>query len=351
MGRKFISIVGSVDEGAAAQRYDPPVRDAPEARAAAELIGLELAKRGYGITVYAGDYIERDVVRGFVQGTKEEKSIHVLFASGQKGPEGFAEYATRKAMFDRDEDDSSDWEMSFYGSLADADGIVLIGGGRSSLIVGVLALTYRIPILALKAYGGSGEKIWKTIAGRRGLATSEEAKDLSQKCGKGDTDLVAKWVSHLESQSTRRRKQRRWSSGVHWAIAAIILAVLWLLALPLGHCLLPTRADGSGGHPTVFLFLLFLAPMLSGASGATVRMLLPGAGVPTINSMALGMTAGAVAGVLYVISHLIADPKPHNFAVLVISVAFGFIAGLTFDKVFRKLESADVVRTEILSKV
>ena len=53
---------------------------------------------------------------------------------------------------------------------------------------------------------------------------------------------------------------------------------------------------------------------------------------------------------MYVLSHLLANPKPHNFAILVITVSFGFIAGLTFDAVFKKLESVDVVRTDVLKK-
>jgi len=44
------------------------------------------------------------------------------------------------------------------------------------------------------------------------------------------------------------------------------------------------------------------------------------------------------------------NPKPYNFAILVITVAFGFIAGLTFDTVFKKLESVDVVCTDALKK-
>jgi hypothetical protein len=74
--------------------------------------------------------------------------------------------------------------MSFYGSLVQADGVLLVGGGRSSLITGVLALTYRVPVLALQAYGGSGEKIWKA------LATKDEANEMAQ----GGADVVPGWV-------------------------------------------------------------------------------------------------------------------------------------------------------------
>ena len=186
MAMKFISIVGSVEEG---RTYEPPVRNAAEAKKIAEMLGMELAKRGYGIIVYAGDFIERDVVRGFAQTAKAKKSVKVLFPSHQKGAEEFPEYASHRALFDPVVDESADWEMSFYGSLASVDGIVVIGGARSTLITGVLALSYRIPVIALQCFGGSGEKIWKALAAGRGLTTKEEANEMAQK---GDADVVGK---------------------------------------------------------------------------------------------------------------------------------------------------------------
>ena len=46
----------------------------------------------------------------------------------------------------------------------------------------------------------------------------------------------------------------------------------------------------------------------------------------------------------------LANQKPYKFEILVITVAFGFIAGLTFNTVFKKLESMDVVRADALKK-
>lgn len=344
MSMKFISIVGSVEES---RTYDPPLRNAAEAKKTAELVGTELAKRGYGIIVYAGDFIERDVVRGFVRTAKAKKSIQVLFPSHQKGAAEFPEYASHKALFDPIVDEALDWEMSFYGSLARVDGIVAIGGARSTLITGVLALSYRIPLIALQSFGGSGEKIWKALASGRGLTTKEEANEMAQK---GDAEMVGKWIDSLESQSDARRKELHKASGIRWAVAAGVLVVGWVLTLPLGYWLLPATPGAEGGQLPAFVFLLFLAPMLAGASGATMRMLIPDASTPTVKSTVLGMAAGAISGLLYVLSHLLANPKPHNFAILVIAVAFGFIAGLTFDAVFKKLESVDVLRTDVLKK-
>ncbi len=238
--------------------------------------------------------------------------------------------------------------MSFYGSLVSVDGVVVIGGGQSTLITGVLALNYRIPMIALKACGGSGEKIWKRLKIGKSLATDEEINEMGKR---GDEDTIGRWVDSIETQATAARRELRRKSGVQWAIWAGLLVFVWVLALPLGYNSLEDNPEVIEKAPPLFLFLLFVAPMVAGASGATVRMLRPDAGTPTLRTLVLGMAAGAIAGVLYVVSHLIANPKPHNFAILLIAVAFGFIAGLTFDAVFEKLEKVDSLRLDALKKV
>ena len=185
-------------------------------------------------------------MRGFVKAAKQKKSIRVLFASDQKGPEGFSEYSNHKALFDSRVDDSSDWEMSYYGSLAQADAVIIIGGARSSLITGVLALSYRIPLIALKSFGGSGEKIWKALAGGRGLATADEANEMAQK---GESLSIGKWVDSLETQFEARRTELRKNSGFRWALAAGFLVLAWVLSLPLGYWLLPAQADQTNVEP------------------------------------------------------------------------------------------------------
>ena len=341
---KFISIVGSVEES---RTYDPPIRQVAEARQTAELLGAALAQRGYGIVVYAGAYVESDVVRGYVRKGRAKKSIRMFCPAEQKGPDSFPEYAAHKALFDHHVDDSHDWEVSFYGSLARVDGVLLIGGARSSFITGVVALTSRLPVIALQAYGGSGEKIWRSLSAGRGLASAEAANDMAQR---GDPEVVARLVDSLEAQAAARVRELRRQSGQLWALAAGGLVVAWVLALPIGYWLLPASPAAGDGRGTAFLFLLFLAPLIAGASGATVRMLLPDASVPSVRTTALGMAAGAIAGVLYVLSHVIADPKPQSFAILAFTVAFGFIAGLTFDAVFQKLEKVDALQTSVLKK-
>jgi hypothetical protein len=199
----------------------------------------------------------------------------------------------------------------------------------------VLALSYRTPILALQAYGGSAEKIWRSLANGRGLASKEAANAMAQR---GDPEIVREWVDLLAEQAQARKKEVQARSAARWVAIAGLLAVTWLLALSVGY-----NSPGS----KYFIYLLLLAPAAAGASGATVRMLLPDGSTPTAHTAVLGMTAGAIAGVLYVAGHILGKAEL-GFPLLLMAVIFGFIAGLTFDVVFKKLQSVDAVGTDAL---
>ncbi|PTX94371.1 hypothetical protein [Opitutus sp. ER46] len=334
---KFISVIGSAEQDRA---YDPPLRDASRARQTAAELGAMLAKRGYGLIVYAGNFIERDAVRGYVAAGAKPGSVRVQYSGTQAGAMGFPECAPHPEVFDPQVDNSPDWEMSFYSSLAEADGVVLIGGGNATYIAGVVALANRVPVLALRAFGGSAEKIWSLLANGRGLAAKAEVQDMGRDA---DPKRIEHWVDSLATQARRRHACATETAGRRWSMAAILLLLGWILALPLGYQLL--RDEKGAGW---FIYLLFVAPALAGASGATMRLLRPTDGVPQAKTIALGAAAGAISGVMYILSHLFTDASPSSFPVLAMAVAFGFIAGFTFDAVFQKLERQDALRTDAL---
>lgn len=351
MKNRVIAIVGSAAES---RTYDPPMQDPVETQKTAERLGGALAKAGYDLIVYsaAPGLIERDVVKGFVASEKATpKSIIVFAPLGSAKATAFPEREKHEGLFDIRQDNSAGWEVSFFRSLGHADAVILIGGGQSTLITGILALTYRIPLLAISAYGGSAARVWGSLVAGRDLPTQEHIHAMAER---GTPEVIKKWIESLEAQfagkaGELRRQSRTWQSAV-----ALIVLVLWVSALPLGFLLVPSANGGTmppgDWHRTVFIFLLFLSPLLSGASGATVRTLLPSAGAPpTLRTTVLGVAAGALASILYVLGQLVGNPSPYNFVVLVFSVAFGFIAGFTFDSVFKKLESVQALKTDVLT--
>jgi hypothetical protein len=271
--KKAIAIVGSIEEG---RIYDPQLEHIDEAKKAAELLGTTLGARGYRIIVYSAEpgFIESDVVKGFVKSSKGHKELIVVhYPTGQRGPEGFAEYLRNREMFEQQQYDSDSWEIAFYRSLSKADGLVLFGGGRSTLIAGVVALTYRVPLVALARYGGHALTVWRAIERGKDLPTEKDVQDMARE---GSPEIVKEWIKSLETQFETRQTEKTKRQPAWSAITALLLLLAWVVILPLGYWL--RRPDTKPDVPVPFLFviLLFAAPMLSGASGATVRSLLPG---------------------------------------------------------------------------
>jgi hypothetical protein len=351
MKKPLIAIIGSID---ARRQYELPIRNPGDAEKAMESLGAALAKNGYRIIVYSAEpgMVEGHAVRGFIQsGKAAPRSIVALFPLGDSTAAAFPERTKHEQVFDIQQDNSTNWEVSFYRSLAQADGVVLMGGGRSTLISGVLALTYRVPLLALAAYGGDAEKVWCSLVSSRDLPTEEEIHQMAMP---GSPEVVGKWIGSLQRQFQAKEDERRKRSRLFPVAVALALVCLWVATLPIGYLLSLTKNNAANPvgdiRLIVFTFLLFFAPLLSGASGATIRTLLPDTGTVTLRTTVLGVAAGAVASLLYVLGQLIGNSSPYNFVILVFSVAFGFIAGLTFDGVFKKLETMEALQTDVLTQ-
>ena len=345
----LIAIVGSVDE---ARKIDPPLKNPVQARQAAEAMGRALAEKGHRILVYTAEagFLETFVVKGYVaSGKAQPNSIVARFPIGNESE--FTEYAAHRALFDPQRDRTADWETSFYRSLRDVDGVVLIGGGRSTFITGLIAVALRIPLVAALAYGGKAEEVWKVLDSAQDLPTTAAINAMA----KPGTDVVGEWVDSLEAQ--RRTRQRQSVVRQRLATVAAILLVGWVTALPAGFIMLKSKtAKGELPWPLdlVFIALLFISPLLAGSSGATIRALLPGQEVMSAGSSVLGAAAGAIASLLYVGAQLLSSGasggSPENFPLLLFAIGFGFIAGFTFDSVFKKLESANALAPDELLK-
>lgn len=155
------AIVGAAEER---PQQDPPI-DIQKVRDAAKYIGRALAKRGHGLVVYDAKYIEADVVTAYIVAspTMPERGVPIVVRqSPAPSNVRFAEELTGPAMFDRVFDPSAQWEVSFYRSLANADGVILIGGGNTTLIAGQVAIGACIPvvrIVALQRMVGGGSRV------------------------------------------------------------------------------------------------------------------------------------------------------------------------------------------------
>jgi hypothetical protein len=340
------------------------VKEDPLAPAAAEALGRELAKAGLRILVYSSgaDFLEGRIVRGYVSTRlATRQSIQVRYPLHGQKP-AFPEQETNGDLFDWQPDNRPDWEMSFYQSLGEVDGVLLMGGGDSTMIAGMVAMGHGIALLTLASFGGKASRVWEALRPGRDLPTADEISlmarpgwtdELAVQCAQSLLNQIARKVERKRQE--RLEELRRETSLTLHAGFAFAVFVLAVICVPI-----------SWGWPLPYIasiWLLFMSPLLAGVAGSTIRLVfdLRQGSVPlspqsAITTAALGLIAGGVAGLLFITAQVTTAPPPASTAGILqivsseqarklvpFGVLVGFIAGLTLDAVFRKLIASDVV--------
>ena len=150
------------------------------AREACKEIGHELAGRGFHLVVYSHEprFIEADVVSGYVEaGVAKPGSITVRYPQADNIQ--FAEQVNHDELFRPIADTDADWEASFYQSLSTIDGVVLLGGGQSTLIAGHVAMSQGVPTVAIAAFEGKARTIWTHLGNNDSYRNSQDHQAMS----------------------------------------------------------------------------------------------------------------------------------------------------------------------------
>lgn len=356
---KNIAIVGNVVAYA-----DDAAQD--RVREIAAEFGRELALAGFRIVVYTSHprCAERYVVAGYASSPHAKAgSIRVLH-SAKTAEIDFPEAHDNGHLFDWDADASPDWEVSFYQSLYSVDGILVLGGGRSTLIAGLIAIAQGTPIVTLRATGGSADIIWAELETKHPLITHEQRALLGRPHWdpaniKRAVRLFDEQVASRERQAAAREAQSRaaGSRTMQSAFTAICLLV-WSL------CIIALAVTKVVPSALLLGFLLILGPLIAGGAGATIRSLLDLAGGQAIppprhifRLAALGIAAGAISALLAILPQLLAEPhlpekviltpaqkeemRRDEFSKLIpLAMVTGFIGGFATDRFYKKLQDA-----------
>jgi hypothetical protein len=364
-----IAVVGSYDPK---REQELGLKNLANAQPAGEQLGRELARQGFRIVVYSSlpHTLEIDLVRGYLShNTTEPRSIEVLY-SQQVGQPSFKEESGNEEKFAFLPDFNPDWEFSFYQSLSQVDGMLIVGGGPSALIAGLVVIGHRKPLVACAAFGGSGDKIWRALRAQDYAVTGEDLALMAQT--KWSPELASKLVGLLQKQKDefarleqvrleneekriqeRRLQELRENSTINWhAIISTALFAVAAFIWPLAS-LIPTN------NPFQTLCMVLLTPMIAGASGASIRVVLDWAvGVTRTFALsaynqsillryaALGVVAGGLAGVSFVLAQIFAsDVSPENMAtslrkLVPFLVIIGFAAGLAAEVVLSNLRKS-----------
>jgi hypothetical protein len=358
--RRRIAIIGSANprrnSADHAWPYDPPLKHPEVALDACEQLGVELARGGWDIVVYAGEgtygeegFIEPAVVAGYVSaGTPASGSIEVLYSRRYPTPQ-FPAQSRCPDAFDIHADLSDRWETSFYRSLGVVDAALIVGGGNSAYVAGLVCLGRRIPLLAIATFGAGGERGHSALVDAGGPLSREDlellarpdwtaasARQIVASLDSQQTALEAESQEVLARQRSRRRSQHAWVALALFVVAALLIPTALSVASP-----------GSWWE----FALLFVAPLIAGASGGTIRTLLPrtqDVEISTVGSAALGAVAGGIGGLLYLTAQLtssvdatLSDLTVRQYQTWVLfSVVIGFMSGLTLDAIYQRLINA-----------
>ena len=334
----FVAVVGGLRDLDQAQRA--------AAEATGKLIGVELAKAGFGLVVYFSDpeSLEPHVVSGYIEGLAGGVgAIRVRYAESQRGQVRFGnDEITRPELFQHDLFPGPDWEAPFYRSLAEkagVDAVLLLGGARSTLIAGNIAVARELPVLAVNSFGGAANKIWSELANR------------SARLDAWGTRPAANFIQRLKSECQTAADARRELARGELLIAGLKAQghrvayaagafVLLLTTLLLGLAPNPL--------PVSYPFLMLLGLSCAGATGSLVRTVLwgPENSVPR-TSLLLGCIAGFTVGLTYLLPQWVGDTgiltdRSDGITVahkiqFAYAVLVALSAGIGFDTVFNKL--------------
>ena len=358
MANPMIAILGCVDKR---REQELALSDTAMANTAAEQLGAESAQRGWHIlvscpSIATAEFAEAPVVRGYVKSGKAGRdSIEVHRPVGSTLPR-FPEESTHAGLFRFELRDSDDWAVASFLSLANADGMIVIGGGESTYIASLVGIGYRTPIVALAAFGGKAKEIWAVLkSSDNRLATAAEMNHMAQPGWAADS--ARRCVDMLLAQRARKEEGialvfARERKRVSVLAASVFLSFLAILVV-MAHL---SRSEKLG---LAFSYSMLCLPAVAGAVGSLVRLLFDWAqGNKTLASQpsplisaSLGAVAGGVAGLFFVLAQKVAIGNfQDSQAVALLPFVFivGLVSGLTLDKVFPKLLALDVVKTEAL---
>jgi hypothetical protein len=359
MPKHWIAVLGSVD----ANRKDLDIRHSDQAAQALQEMGRALAEGDFGIIVYSADpgFIEPEVVAGYVaSGKAADDSIRVIYPRRVPKPQ-FREEQAHRRCFRFLVDENEGWEVSFYRSLYEVDGLLLVGGGQSTFIAGIIATTRRTPIVALEGYGGAAAKVWQLINPFECTSLTKEDKsamaeiDASAAWARKMTDVLLAQKNRLaaavrkQESSKRERNQRLRGQGIS---SLVVLVLALTLFVGTWDAVL---------NRMVLLGALVTAPALAGAAASLIRRLweqvtrqTDAPDDPVLITALLGCAAGIISGLLYVVAQLTTlTPSASNLMpasasrLVPFALLTGFLAGFAADAFFRKIRDRDVGSIEV----
>jgi len=340
--RPVVAVIGSVS---ADRVYTPPLKSVDQAQEACRLLGKELARAGCDLAVFSSKptYIERDVVHGYAEACTSDAPGRVAAYPPRHRDAEFALPEGSCVTVDMVRDTSGEWEVSYYRTLLESDGVLLVGGGQSTRVAGIIAMSQRIPLLPVAAFGGGAAQVWVNLDKVRNDADDGDIALMGDDWRPGSASrlvacLMAQRRRRQEAEEAARREARSGARRLNSGLAAAVLCLVASLGLLVG-------AGGPGPATAQRLAVFVAAPLLAAVGGALIRHTFE-TGEGWLQAAVRGLGAGVVSVLLYCASQLLALPDLLDHIdvrrLLFFTVPLGFSAGFTFDLVFERLRAGAV---------
>jgi hypothetical protein len=340
--RPSIIVTGSALAG---REYEPPLRDADAVPGACEAIGRELARAGCDLVVFSSsdDYVEKDVVRGYLEALESARSGTVVVRTPYDREVDFGVPDRLKQFIEIRPDAATEWEISYYRALFDADGLFVVGGGRATRIAGTLAVARQTPLIALAMFGAGAEKVWQHFDRHRNDAADD---DMHAMGGPWTDQSAARLVDSLLRQLGRRREavreHEREAARARrmWALDSLLAAgTITAAAFTVWLGFWTQSMLGALG-------CLLAGPLLAATGGALLRDASADRHSP-LWSAARGLASGVLAVSLYVGSQQLSNAEQLTVdsarRLAWFLIPLGLAAGYTVDYVLAKLSRVDVL--------
>jgi hypothetical protein len=261
--------------------------------------------------------------------------VQVHYPASQLTLKPFSDLPNRGDIIYYEADPNPDWQASFFRSVGQADGVIMLGGGWSTLTIGYIALGLQLPVLTIAPFGGAAHKVWAAIRPEADLPSLEEHRMLGSPWTDYKLkDAVDALYAQLERRAGRSLLQDRKSRELQQSVRALTSMFLILVALSMAAAGNMFRLP-----PGVLVGLLYMVGPIAGSASALglsawerEKELRPiGA------TVGLGLLAGATASLVYILATLSTASGSSEIRPLAIGFATltGLTAGYGLDRIFK----------------
>lgn len=342
-------------------RFDSPVRysetfeqNSNSLFEAASQIGSELALKNHTILICSQnpDTVDVHVLEGAKRAsTKAQIEVHIP----DKSPDPYDSEMKDDARMNLKRHLSPDMQVVHMEAMADAEALLVIGGSARSARTGIAAYMLGKTVIPVGSFPGAGREVWAYSSSRRddfykgGLTDAEIDKLAEPWKGEASAQFVVNALEEVRKATIR--------SGIPHTVllAAILIMVIamagWVGFIGYGYRLITPGARAVG--------LIFVSVSFAGLIGSSLKGLFELRNGRRLTQrdivldIALGLGAGFVSAILYLVLQVAVTGKAHGIndeddyvrISLLVSVVAIF-AGMYLDAAFANF---DTVRSSVFS--